>query len=153
MTSSASQARQLRPDEPPDLILDDEDSKPAETQAHGTAKFDARRDTGTVEAEPEDLLVHEVPISLPGVLQPGLLKARSHQHGAVAASRDLASIRGSVSIRKGDLNNISTDILNPKLSVNGKTINKVTMRLPIFKIMQAQVIERYQHHGGGKKDE
>ena len=44
-------------------------------------------------------------------------------------------------------------MLNPKLSVKGTTINKVTMRLPIFKIMQAQVIERYQHRGGGKKDE
>ena len=40
-----------------------------------------------------------------------------------------------------------------KLSVNGKTINKLTMRLPIYKIMQAQVLERYQRQGQSKKDE
>ena len=30
--------------------------------------LDARRETGTVEEEPEDMQMHEVPISMPGVI-------------------------------------------------------------------------------------
>lgn len=138
-------------DEAPDLILDDDDRKASKNKQQKAMPLpkplpkplDARRETGTVEEEPEDMQMHEVPISMPGVIQPGLMKARSHNQ-AVRQSKDLASIRGSICIRKVDLQNVSTDMLNPKLSINGKTINKVTMKLPIFKIMQAQVIEQYQ---------
>lgn len=151
--SSTSQARSRRPDEPPDLIFDDEDTGASKKQSVSGARHDARRDTATVEAD-VDAVVHEVPISLPGV-NISMSRTRGQQQDAVRPARkDLDSIRGSVSIKKGDLNNMSIDGLNPKLSsVNGKTINKLTMRLPIYKIMQAQVLERYQRQGQSKKDE
>lgn len=65
----------MRSDEPPELILDDDDFLSVDIKENEAAKLDARRDTGTVE---DDLLIEEVPIQLPGILQPNLIKTKSH---------------------------------------------------------------------------
>lgn len=81
----------------------------------------------------------ELEISVPG-LSLNLQKTHSQQPQiSTGATKELTSLRGSVSIKKGDFNNMSIDGLNPKIgaSMNGVTINRLTMRLPIFKIMQA----------------